>query len=189
MSNPPRTLEDRRASGEVLDRLPLVVGGRPSRDEMATPPAGLDKYARAAWREVCGLLVEAKLIDRVDRQQLEGYCMQVGRARAIREEIEWEHEGPAYDMDRRLTNPKTVGRRVRRRSLHEQLVAKTTRGTSANPLLAHEREAWKEARLLAEGLGLSPVGRTKLVGKRPERHGLAGLTAGLPRPTLHAVGE
>jgi P27 family predicted phage terminase small subunit len=195
-----RSLEERRAAGEAVSHLPIVVGGRPELPEMEDPPADLcsckgtkhhEGYCAAAvWREVVPQLVAAKLIDRVDRGAIEGYCVQVGRARALREEIEWEHEPARHDaLTGRLLNPKTAGRRTRRKTLHEQLRAKTTRGVSANPLLAHEREAWKEARLLALDLGLSPVSRTKLVGKRPERRGLGALTGDLPeRPPLRAVG-
>lgn len=162
----PRTLESRRADGEPLEVLPLVVGGRPTEADLARPPAGMNRYARAAWHEVVPLLVAAKLIDRVDSQQLESYCMQVGRARALREAIEWEHDGK--------------GRRVRQRTLEEQFVTKTQRGFTSNPLLSQEREAWREARMLAESLGLNPVGRTRLVGRKPQRTGLAALQAGLP---------
>lgn len=195
-----RTLESRRAAGEAVTTLPIVVGGRPEPDEWQEPPEDLcsckgTKHhepwcASSVWREVVPQLVAAKLIDRVDRGAIEGYCVQVGRARALREEIEWDHEDPKHDiLTGRLLNARTAGRRTRRKTLHEQLRAKTTRGVSANPLLAHEREAWKEARLLALDLGLSPVSRTKLVGRGKERRGLGGLTEGLPeRPPLRAVG-
>lgn len=188
-----RSLEARRNEGEDVVQLPIIVGGRPSAGEFGRAPAGLDKFARAAWNEVAAYLIEAKLMDRVDRAVLEGYSVQVGRARALREEIEWEHEPERRDaLDGKLLNPRTAGRRVRRRGISEQLRARTTRGTSANPLLAHEREAWKEARLLALDLGLSPVGRAKLVGKggSSERRGrgLAALEAQLPRrPALTAL--
>lgn len=184
----PRTIEDRRLEGSV-PVLPVIVGGRPEPDELVTPPRGLDVWARGAWREVVPQLVASKLIDRVDRQALEAYCTHVGRARAIREEIEWEHEPASYDRNTgELLNPKTLDRRVRRRTLDEQLRARTVRGWTSNPLLGQEREALREARMMGELLGLNPVGRTRLVGRRPsERNGLASITAGLPRPQLAAV--
>lgn len=184
----PRTLEDRRLAGEAPSVLPIVVGGRPAPDEIESPPRGLDKWARQAWREVVPQLVASRLIDRVDRQALEAYCTHVGRARAIREEIEWEHEPARYDRQTgELQNPKTLGRRVRRRTLEEQLRSRTVRGWTSNPLLGQEREALREARMMGELLGLNPVGRTRLVGRKPERNGLASITAGLPRPKLAAV--
>ena len=66
-------------------------------------------------------------------------------------------------------------------------VSRSVRGFTANPLLAQEREALREARMIGELLGLNPVGRTRLVGKQPKGRGLAGLTANLPRPQLQAV--
>jgi P27 family predicted phage terminase small subunit len=171
----PRTIEDRRASGEPVTVLPIVVGGRPTQHELERAPVGLDRWAKQAWREVAKLLVDAKLIDRVDRQALEGYALHVGRARALREAIEWEHD--------------EVGRRVRHKTLEEQFMARTARGFTSNPLLSQEREAWKEARMMGEQLGLNPVGRTRMTGKQKKPTGLAGLTADLPRPRLAAVGE
>lgn len=186
----PRTLEDRRLAGEPTAVLPVIVGGRPEPAELEVPPRGLDRWARAAWREVVPQLVASKLIDRVDRQALEAYAVHLGRARAIREEIEWEHEAPKYDRNTgELQNPKTLGRRVRRRTLDEQLRARTVRGYTSNPLLSQERDALREARMMGELLGLNPVGRTRLVGRRPERNGLASITGGLPRPQLVAKAD
>jgi P27 family predicted phage terminase small subunit len=160
----------------------MVVGGRPAEGEMDTPPANLDKWAKAAWREVVPHLIAGKLIDRVDRQALEAYCLHVGRARALREEIEWVHEQPRWDEEGQLENAKTVGRRLRHRTLSEQFTAVTARGFTSNPLLSQEREALREARMAGELLGLNPVGRTRLVGKNPKGKGvgLGALTAGLP---------
>jgi len=168
----PRTIESRRDAGEVITTLPVVVGGRPTHDELASPPESLDEYGQQAWREVAQQLVDSKLIDRVDRQALEAYALHMGRARAIREEIEWMHfeRGPR------------VGERKRRRTLSEQFRAVTARGFTSNPLLSQEREALREARMMGELLGLNPVGRTRLGSKTKERRGLQGLTGDLPRP-------
>jgi P27 family predicted phage terminase small subunit len=183
-----RTLEERRLAEEPVQLLPVIAGGRPTESELERPPTNLDKYAKAAWREVVPLLLEGKLMDRVDRQALEAYCLHMGRARALREAIEWEHEEPRRNaLDGSLMNPKTVGRRVRRKSLDEQFRARTVRGFTSNPLLAQERDALREARLCAEVLGLNPVSRTKLAKGRKERSGLGTLTAGLPTPGLRAV--
>lgn len=197
-----RTLESRRNSGERVSSLPLIVGGRPEPDEWGEAPPELcicppRKRTHLwwcpadVWAEIVPQLVEANLIDRVDRQGVMGYCIQVGRARALREEIEWDHEPARYSLDQVLQNPKTVGKRTRRRTLTEQLRARTTRGVSANPLLAHERDAWREARLMALDLGLNPVSRTKIraAGKGERRgRGLEALNDGLPRrPALAAV--
>lgn len=184
----PRTLEDRRNAGEPVTTLPVIVGGRPERHEIETPPSGLDSWARKAWREVVPQLVASRLIDRVDRQALEAYAVHMGRARAIREEIEWEHEPARYDRNTgELLNPKTIGKRVRERTLDERFRARTVRGFTSNPLLSQEREALREARMMGELLGLNPVGRTRLGARKPERNGLASITAGLPRPALAAV--
>lgn len=185
----PRTLESRRNAGEPVTGLPLIVGGRPTESELERAPNGLDKWARAAWREVVPQLVQAKLIDRVDRQALEAYALHLGRARALREAIEWEHEEPRYNkLDGTLMNEATIGRRVRRKTLDEQFRARTVRGFTSNPLLSQEREALREARMMGELLGLNPVGRTRLAGKTgPKRAGLASLTDSLPRPQLRAV--
>lgn len=162
-----RTLEDRRNAGEPVTLLPLVVGGRPDADELVSkPPKGLDRWALAAWREVATQLADAALIDRVDRQALEAYATHVGRARAIREAIEWEHD--------------QAGKRVRRRTLEEQFRAVTARGYTSNPLLAQEREAWREARMMGQELGLNPVGRTKLQAGKKKPSGLGSLTDDLP---------
>lgn len=171
----PRTLEDRRAAGEAVTTLPVLPGGRPTATELAVVPRGLDRWGRAAWGEVVELLESAKLIDRVDRQALEAYALHVGRARALREAIEWEHDDK--------------GKRTRHKTLEEQFMAKTARGFTSNPLLSQEREAWREARMMGELLGLNPVGRTRMTGKQKKPSGLSGLTADLPRPALHAVGE
>lgn len=186
-----RSLEDRRASGEDIPHLPLIVGGRPSADELERPPRDMDKWARAAWREVVPQLVAAKLIDRVDRQALEAYCTHLGRARAIREAIEWVHhttcECPERLAEQHVRDCR-LGTRARRATLDEQVRARTTRGTSGNPLLSHEREALREARMMAELLGLNPVSRTRLAaGKPKQRTGLAGLNASLPSPRLAVV--
>lgn len=156
---------------------------------METPPRGLDRWARAAWREVVPQLVASRLIDRVDRHALEAYALHMGRARALREEIEYVHEEPIIDPETGLIiNTRTVGKRLRRRSLTEQFRAKTERGFTSNPLLSQEREALREARMMGELLGLNPVGRTRLVGKgKPDRNGLGAINSGLPRPALAAV--
>lgn len=184
----PRSLEDRRNAGEHTP-LPVVVGGRPTAGEMEAPPRGLDRWARAAWREVVPQLVASRLIDRVDRHALEAYALHMGRARALREEIEYDHEAPAYDEAGKLVNPRTMGKRTRRRSLTEQFRAETVRGFTSNPLLSQEREALREARMMGELLGLNPVGRARLVGKGkgPERNGLGSINSSLPRPQLAAV--
>lgn len=166
-----------------------MAGGRPREDEVSRPPAGLDKWAKAAWREVVPQLIESKLIDRVDRQAIESYALHMGRARALREAIEWEHEPAKFDREGELLNPKTAGRRVRRRTLEQSFMARTARGFTSNPLLSQEREALREARMMGELLGLNPVGRTRIAGKKPERSGLHNLTDTLPRPRLAAVGE
>ena len=103
----PRTIESRRASGEATP-LPYVVGGRPTQDEMGAP-ASLDRWGRAAWREVVPLLLASKLIDRVDRQALEAYALHMGRARALREEIEWAHIEAEYDDEGALLNSRGSG--------------------------------------------------------------------------------
>jgi P27 family predicted phage terminase small subunit len=172
----PRTLESRRAAGEVVTTLPVLAGGRPTLSEIERPPTSLDRWGKAAWREVVTQLVESKLIDRVDRQALEAYALHMGRARALREEIEWEHD-------------ETTGRRTKHRSLEGMFRATTARGFTSNPLLSQEREALREARMMGELLGLNPVGRTRLGGRKPERHGLAGLTGNLPTPRLVADEE
>jgi len=206
----PTALEARRANGEQLSTLPVLVGGRPAEGELDTPPAGLDRWAKAAWREVVPYLVSAKLIDRGDVQAVESYALHMGRARALREEIEWEHwedcECPSEaraeglpDLARlgaatsRAAPPAAhvrgcrLGKRRHRRTLRDQFVTRSVRGYTSNPLLMQEREALREARMIGELLGLNPVGRTRLVGKQPKGRGLAGLTANLPRPALTAV--
>lgn len=190
MARKPRTLEERRLDEEPVTILPVIVGGRPRESDLARPPASLDRWAKAAWREVVPLLIEGKLMDLVDRQALEAYALHMGRARALREAIEWEHEEPRYDvLTGAMLNPKTAGRRVRRKTLDEQFRARTVRGYTSNPLLAQERDALREARLCAEVLGLNPVSRTKLAKGRKERAGLGSLTDALPRPKLVALGE
>lgn len=185
----PRSLEDRRADGEAITALPVIVGGRPTEGEWGDPPSSLDRWGKAVWREVVPQLIDAKLIDRVDSQALESYCLHLGRARAIRQAIEWVHEEPKYNLGTgELMNARTMGRKLRRRTLDEQFRARTARGFTSNPLLSQEREALREARMMGELLGLNPVGRTRLAGgKKQARAGLRGLTDSLPRPQLAAV--
>jgi P27 family predicted phage terminase small subunit len=188
----PRTLEARRSAGEVLTVLPVIVGGRPSETEMERPPASLDRWGKAAWREVVPLLVHAKLIDKVDRQAVEAYALHMGRARALRETIEWVHwddcECPQEDGEEPHHVPGCrLGRRRRGRSLEEQFMARTQRGYTSNPLLSQEREALREARMMGELLGLNPVGRTRMTGAKKKPNGLGALVDSLPVPQLRAV--
>jgi len=211
----PISLEARRAAGEVGPELPVIVGGRPSLEEWREAPRELCTCpAKGAihhpwcaityWSEVVPQLVDAKLIDRVDRGALVSYVMHMSRAGAIREEIEWEHHDtcacprpPAEPVAlgrAALPSPEPLrhvrgcqlGKRVRRRTLREQFVSRSVRGFTSNPLLAQEREALREARMIGELLGLNPVGRTRLQGGKnaPKGRGLAGITSGLPRPSL-----
>jgi P27 family predicted phage terminase small subunit len=185
----PRTLENRRAAGEPVVTLPVLAGGRPSLAELQRAPAGLDRWARAAWAEVVPELYASKLVDRVDRQALEAYALHMGRARALREEIEWLHSSTCECEGRELEQHGrgcTLGKRIRRATLTEQFRATTARGFTSNPLLSQEREALREARMMGELLGLNPVGRTRLAGKDNKRAASLGtLLAGLPaRPRL-----
>lgn len=187
----PRSLEDRRAAGEPITTLPIIVGGRPTEDELERPPAGLDRWARAAWREVVPQLIEAKLIDRVDRQAVEAYVVHVGRARALREAIEWVHwhtcECPERAAEVHVRGCR-LGTRMRRATVDEQFRAQTVRGYTSNPLLSQEREALREARMMGEQLGLNPVGRARLaVGNPKKRTGLRSITDSLPAPRPVAV--
>lgn len=211
------SIEARRAAGESVPDLPVLVGGRPSLADLAAPldlctctdratrkTRHRDWCAIVAWEEVAPGLVEAKLLDRVDHPALRAYALHTGRARGLREEIEWEHHEtcscPSEALEeapRALGAPPPaaappavhvrgcrLGKRSRRRTLREAYIARSVRGMTANPLLAQEREALREARMMGELLGLNPVGRTRLLGKTPRGRGLAGLTANLPRPTL-----
>lgn len=194
----PKSTERRRAEGQRVPVLPVLAGGRPTAEELAQPPAGLDSWAQAAWSEVAQQLVDSKLIDRVDRHALEAYALHMGRARALREAIEWEHYDTCQCPDEEAEEPAhregcRLGQRKRRRSLEQQFMARTARGFTSNPLLSQEREALREARMMGELLGLNPVGRTRLQGGKnaPKGAGLGALTADLP--PLHvlpdAVGE
>src|SRR6185503_18475904 len=107
-------------------KLPLVVAGRPALDEWAPPPELCTCAPRRrshdawcpikAWEAEIMPAVAAKLVDRVDKPLAESYVRLVGRARAIREEIEWDHEQPEYARDEaglntwEITNPSTLGR-------------------------------------------------------------------------------
>lgn len=209
----PLSIEARRARGEDVPELPIIVGGRPSADEWQEAPAELCTChtrgrrhatwcAELVWIEVVPQLIQAKLIDRVDRGAVIAYCVHRSRAAALREEIEWEHHETclcprpeaapaplgvasiAPEPDRHVRGCR-LGKRARRRTLREQFVSRSVRGYTSNPLLAQEREALREARMQGELLGLDPVGRTRLQGgNKPKGRGLAGITAGLPRPTL-----
>lgn len=183
-----RTIEDRRAAGERTP-LPVIPGGRPTPREWAEPPADMDAFAQAVWREVVPQLAEAGFLARTDRQALEMYALSLGRARALREEIEWEHHDTcACKRPTQHNRQCTLGKRKRRRTLTEQFRAVTARGFTSNPLLSQEREAMREARMMGELLGLNPVGRTKLAGAGKKRNGLGALTGSLAQPKLSVVG-
>lgn len=215
----PTSLEARRARGESVSELPVIIGGRPSLDELQEAPPDLctchlgKRHAQwcavIAWREVVPELVGSKLIDRADLGAVRSYCVHMSRAAAIREEIEWEHHdtcacpsdgpnpvarlgapSPLAAVPARHVRGCRLGKRARRRTLREQFVSRSVRGFTSNPLLMQEREALREARMIGELLGLNPVGRTRLVGKQPKGRGLAALTTHLPRPALaKAAGE
>ena len=69
------------------------------------------------------------------------------------------------------------------------LVTRTARGWEANPLVVIEREALTQVRHLAEQLGLSPVARTRLGMRGPERDMDAEIDAALGPRARSRVAE
>jgi P27 family predicted phage terminase small subunit len=185
----PKPIEQReRTSRDPFLPLPVLVGGRvPDAEWLGPCPDTLDAYGRAAWDEVVPMLMGANILDRVDVHIVEAYCLHMGRARALREAIEWKHvsECTCPEQDHDPTMGCKLGTRIRRLSPEESFTAITARGFTSNPLLSQEREALREVRYIGELLGLNPVGRARLaMAKAGPRKGagLSTVTGALPKP-------
>jgi P27 family predicted phage terminase small subunit len=70
---------------------PMLVGGRPSLDELRTPPEHLtNEDARAFWADTVVRLIEVEIVDRVDLPLLEQLATQYARIKAAQRVIESE---------------------------------------------------------------------------------------------------
>lgn len=157
----PTPIEIRAATGNPQRRplpTPRVVGGRSSGAPSGAPDHFTDHQA-AVYREAKRLLVDGGVYDLADEFAVEAFAQAMGRAREIREFLMSLDAG------------------------NGRLLADTVRGTwTANPLLAKETEALREARLYGEVLGLNAVSRTRLGLRDKRRTGLAAIVGG-SRPT------
>ena len=131
----PKPVEARRVLGTVDHHTPppIVPGGRPLDDELATPPAALDADGAAAWTAIVPSLVDLGLIARSDVPMLVMLCRQIGRAE--RAAIILREEGYV-----------SIGSRG-------QLVE--------HPMMAIERSATTLAARLGEQFAITPVARAR----------------------------
>ena len=140
----PVPAEQRRQEGDRSHRPPIqpnVVGGRLDEGERIKPPPNLSRHMRAVWTVVVDDLRAGGVLDRADLVSVEAFAVALGRTREIR----------AY-LRSLQTKDEPFG----------HLLADSSRGTQAHPLLAHERGFLTEARQIGENLGLSAMARTRL---------------------------
>lgn len=136
-----------KGPGAILrEGTPASVGGL-FPDELREAPEHLSELGKRAYMEFVDDLKEAGIIDRGDRGTIIAAANAVGRAV---EAGEWVNE---FGM---LYCEVTLVWSERRQEEVECTKLK------ANPAVGMERQAWAEFRHLAEVLGLSPVGRTRL---------------------------
>jgi P27 family predicted phage terminase small subunit len=124
---------------------PILVGGRPTEEELAEPPEHLPPDAKRLWREDIATLVETGIADRVDRTALEGLC--IAYARACQ-----------------------AGRVI----ASEGLFAVGSVGNlRPHPAVKIEQDAWHRFYAMAEHFALTPVARTRLGQAELGRRSLA----------------
>lgn len=66
---------------------PVLVGGRPSLDELREPPEDLPEDAKAFWADTVVRLIEVGIVDRVDVPILEQLATQYARIKATQRVI------------------------------------------------------------------------------------------------------
>lgn len=159
----PKPVEQRRAEGNPRKHpipAPVLVGGRPSREELMEPPEHLHEDAKSFWKEAVAKLVDVGIVDRIDIPVLEQLATQYARIRAAQRAI--NHYGHF-----------TVGSQGQPRE---------------HPAVKIEREATKLFLQLAEHYALTPVARTRLgladVHRRTLEH---ELSENLVKPKLRKV--
>jgi hypothetical protein len=143
----------------------VLVAGRLEEGEQLPSPPSMNAMEKRAWRDIQGALLAGGL-DRADFAIVESTAVQLARAREARLDVH------------RLTSQRGKER------------ASTLDVRRAR---SDERDAWKEFRLLAENLPLSPTGRGRLGMVRGGKveGGMAGeLGRTLPqRSRLRVVGD
>lgn len=98
------------------------------------PPKGLSESMTEAWKTIVQDLADQGTLERTDRVLIEAAAVMWGRARDARGIIDTEGYRSA-----------------------------TVRGTwTANPMIAVERESWKELRMLSDQLPLTRAARKRL---------------------------
>lgn len=130
-------------------------------------PAGLTPQMRSTWKAIVADLRANDALDPADAAYIEALAVMWGRAREARAELNRQAE--LFDKGHRELPP---------------LLEKTERGTTANPLLAVERESLKELRLVAEWLPLSSRARRKLGLEERRDESLSQARARIGRPRL-----
>ena len=137
----PIPIDVRRRTGDYRGHAPrqaaLGAGRLGSADPMPRRPSNLSAHQARAWRELVTVLRKMSILDRADAAMVEAAAIFLGRAREARDA---------------LAQPGV------------ELLTRSARGFTTNPLLVIERESLSQFRQLAEHLGLSPMARTRLPG-------------------------
>jgi P27 family predicted phage terminase small subunit len=168
----PKPVEQKIAEGNPGKRaLPehLLVGGRPTLDELREPPAHIPPEAQQFWRDSVQRLIEVGIVDRVDVPVLEQLATQYARIRQAQRVLA---EDGHYVRG-------SVGQ------------------LRAHPAIKIEAEATRLFLQMAEHYALTPIARTRLGLAELHRRSLSqelreGLgsadlrKAGRAKPVLHS---
>jgi P27 family predicted phage terminase small subunit len=140
---------------------PVLVGGRPSLEELREPPEHLtNEDARAFWEDAVVRLIDVGIVDRVDVPILEQLAMQYARIKAAQRVIESE----GY------------------------FARGSTGQIKEAPWVKMEREATMLFHRLADQFALTPLARTRLgVAELVRRSLRAELEQALGGPVLRRV--
>ena len=153
--------EQRRREGDRSHRPPVdpvLVGGRVDEAEQLPVPPHFSRQMRAVWRIVVDDLREGGILDRADLSMVEAFAVSLGRAREIRTALALI----TREARKNAAAEKDPTRRLLAAAGYGHLLAETVRGSTAQPLLAKEKDYLTEARQLGVDLGLSPRARTHL---------------------------
>ena len=120
--------------GSDVDPHPVVIGGRPTIEELVEPPKDLPREAQEMWRRDVTLLVDSAMVDRMDRGALEALCIAYARAKQASRVVE-----------------------------ADGLFVEGARGQPViHPAVRLEREHWDAYLRLAEQYGMTPISRVRL---------------------------
>jgi P27 family predicted phage terminase small subunit len=160
----PKPVEQRIREGNAGHRPlpePLLIGGRPTRHELAEPPGHLSDPAKEFWKESVETLVNVGVADRVDRPVLEMLATEYAN---------WRYAGRVLQQDGFFVRG-SVGQ------------------IREHPALKIQGNASDRFLKIAEQYGLTPIARTRLGLAELHRRSLADeLNSGLAKPKLRPAG-